>query len=249
AGILAAVVNISDQPLAVSSGASAAVFGVYGLLVASFLAGLIRRSAASIPLTELKRLGPAAGIFLLYSVVAGGQSHLTGLSVGFACGCVLAIGAGVCTAGPRRVALVGAAVAVAAIVTALPLRGIADVRPEIARIAALEDRVMTKYEAAIVRFNKGRIQPEALAKLIEKEILPDLAKARARVEALRGVPPQQQSVVAGALEYFRLRQDSFRMRTDAIRKASLVKLRQAEGTEAAARQALDKIRPLGEARL
>lgn len=108
---------------------------------------------------------------------------------------------------------------------------------------------MSRYEKAIDRFKKGTLQPEALAKLIEKEILPDLAKARARIEALSGVPRQQQPVVAGALEYFRLRQDSFRMRTEAIRKASLVKLRQAEGTEAAARQALDKLRPIAEARL
>jgi rhomboid protease GluP len=249
AGIVAAVVRISDQPLAVSSGASAAVFGVYGLLVASFLAGMIGRSATSIPLPALKRFVPAAGVFLLYSMLAGGQAHLTGLSVGFGCGCVLAIGVSISTPSPRRVALVGAAVVVAAIVIALPLRGIADVRPEIARIAALEDRVMSRYEKAIDRFKKGTLQPEALAKLIEKEILPDLAKARARIEALSGVPRQQQPVVTGALEYFRLRQDSFRMRTEAIRKASLVKLRQAEGTEAAARQALDKLRPIAEARL
>jgi membrane associated rhomboid family serine protease len=244
AGMLGVLLTTSDQPLAVTSGSSTAVFGIYGLFIATFLAGLIQRSPASIPLKALKPLAPAAGIFMLFSLASGGP-HLAGLSMGFACGSVLAIGASLGKPGPGRVALVGAAAIAALVVIGFPLRGIADVRPEIARIAALEDRLMSTYEVAIDRFKKGRMQPEALAKFIEKEIMPDLVKARARLEAIRGVPSVHKPVVADALEYFRLRQDSFTMRTEAIRKSSLAKLRQAEGVEMAARQALDKIRPVG----
>jgi len=241
AGMVGVLLTISDQPLAISSGSSAAVFGVYGLLLASFFGGLIRPSPASIPLHALKPLAPAAGIFLLYSLVSGGQL-LAGLSMGFACGSVLAIGISLAKPGPGRVALVGAAAAAVIVFLGYPIRGIADVRPEIARIAALEEKVMGSYEVAIDRFRKGRMQPEALAKFIEKDIMPDLATARARLEAIRGVPAQPRPLVASALEYFRLRQDSFTMRTEAIRKSSLAKLRQAEGVETAARQTLEKIR-------
>ena len=241
AGMVGVLLTISEQPLAISSGSSAAVFGVYGLLLASFVGGLIRRSPASIPLHALKPLAPAAGIFVLYSLVSGGQL-LAGLSMGFACGSVLAIGISLEKPGPGRVALVGAAAAAVIVFLGYPLRGIADVRPEIARIAALEEKVMSSYEVAIDRFRKGRMQPEALAKFIEKDIMPDLAKARARLEAIRGVPAQHRPLVANALEYFQLRQDSFTMRTEAIRKSSLAKLRQAEGVEMAARQTLEKIR-------
>jgi type I site-specific restriction endonuclease len=162
--------------------------------------------------------------------------------MGFACGSVLAIGVSLGKPGVGRVALVGSAAAAVLLVLAWPLRGIADVRPEIARINALEERVMSSYEVAIDRFRKGRLQPEALAKFIEKEIMPDLAKAQARLEGIRGVPAQHRPVVADALEYFRLRQSSFNMRTEAIRKSSVAKLRQAEGVETAARQTLEKIR-------
>jgi rhomboid protease GluP len=241
AGMAGVLLTISADPLAITSGSSTAVFGVYGLLVATFAAGLIQRTEASIPVRALKGLAPAAGIFILYSLASGGP-HLAGLSMGFACGSVLAIGVSLSKPSAKRVALVGAAAAAVIVVLGFPLRGIADVRPEIARINALEERVMSSYEVAIDRFRKGRMQPEALAKFIEKEIMPDLAKARARLEAIRGVPAQHRPLVAGALEYFRLRQDSFNMRTEAIRKSSLAKLRQAEGVETAARQTLERIR-------
>jgi rhomboid protease GluP len=241
AGMVGVLLTISADPLAITSGSSTAVFGVYGLLIAAFAGGLIRRSEASIPLPALKALAPAAGIFLLYNLVAGGP-HLAGLSMGFACGSVLSIGISLSKPGVGRVAAVGAAAAAIIVFLGFPLRGIADVRPEIARINALEEKVMSSYEVAIDRFRKGRMQPEALAKFIEKDIMPDLVKARARLEAIRGVPAQHRPIVAGALEYFRLRQDSFNMRTEAIRKSSLAKLRQAEGVETAARQTLEKIR-------
>jgi rhomboid protease GluP len=241
AGMVGVLLTISQQPLAITSGSSTAVFGIYGLLIASFAGGIIQRSEASITLPALKPLAPAAGIFVLYSLIAGGP-HLAGLSMGFACGSVLAIGVSLGKPGAGRVALVGSAAVAVLIVLAWPQRGIADVRPEIARINALEERVMSSYEVAIDRFRKGRLQPEALAKFIEKEIMPDLAKAQARLEGIRGVPAQHRPVVADALEYFRLRQNSFNMRTEAIRKSSLAKLRQAEGVETAARQTLEKIR-------
>jgi membrane associated rhomboid family serine protease len=241
AGMVGVLLTMSAEPLAITSGSSTAVFGVYGLLIAALAGGLVKRSEASIPLPALKTLAPAAGIFMLYSLASGGP-HLAGLSMGFACGSVLAIGISVSKPSVGRVAAVGAAAAAVVVFLAFPQRGIADVRPEIARINALEERVMSTYEVAIDRFKKGRLQPEALAKFIEKEIMPDLAKARARLEGIRGVPAQHRLVVADALEYFRLRQDSFNMRTEAIRKSSLAKLRQAEGVETAARQTLEKIR-------
>jgi membrane associated rhomboid family serine protease len=244
AGVFASLVGVSEQPLAVTGGPSAAIFGVCGLLVATFLLGLIRRTTASIPISALRNLAPAAGIFMLYSLVASGQQNLAGLTVGFACGSILALGVTERKAPPRRVAAIAAAAAIAGVATALPLSGIADVRPEIARIAALEDQTTTEYDKAIGRFKTGRLSPDALAKFIDKEILPDLSTAQERLRAIRGVPRQHQPLVAGADQYLRLRKESFRLRIEAVRKTNLKKLQQAEVTETAAREALEKIRPV-----
>jgi rhomboid protease GluP len=244
AGILPGLKDISEQPIGVSVGASAAIFGIYGLLVASFLLGLRRRSPATIPLSALRRLAPAAGVFILYNVALGGPPHLAGLMLGFACGIVLAFGVSDRKPSPLRVAIVVAAAAVAAVAAAVPLRGIADVRPEIARIAALDDRTTSAYDAAVLRFRNGRMTAEALARYIDREILPDLTAALARLRAIHGVPRQHQSIVAAADEYLRLRQDSFRLRAEGLRKGSMQKLQQAERREAAAREALEKIAPV-----
>jgi membrane associated rhomboid family serine protease len=243
AGILPGLLGISDQPVGVTAGAGPAVFGIYGLLGASFVVGLRHRSPVTIPLPALKRLAPAAGIFLLYNVVAGGP-FVSGLVLGFVCGIALAFGAGDQNPTPRRIAQIAGAAAVVAVVAAVPLHGIADIRPEIARIAALHEHTTSGYDAAAARFRKGRISADALAKHIDREILPNLTAAHERVLALRGVPRQHQPLVAAAEEYLRLHVVSFRLRADGLRKSSMPKLQQAERTEGDARAALEKIKAL-----
>jgi membrane associated rhomboid family serine protease len=70
AGTFAGLMSLSAHPVAVSAGASGAIFGLYGLLLASLIWGLLRRSAVTIPLHTLKRLGPAAAVFILYSMAS-----------------------------------------------------------------------------------------------------------------------------------------------------------------------------------
>jgi hypothetical protein len=60
--------------------------------------------------------------------------------------------------------------------------------------------------------------------------------------AIRGVPAQHRPIVASADEYLRLRQDSFRLRLEGLRKSSMKTLQQAEVKEIAAREALEKVK-------
>ena len=82
----------------------------------------------------------------------------------------------------------------------MPLRNIADVRPEITRVVATEERTATTYQAAFDAFRKGRISAEALAPLAERKILPELQAADARLTALKNVPPEHRPLVTDALE-------------------------------------------------
>src|SRR5262245_4599286 len=82
AGIFGNVVHLNTHPLSTSYGASSAVFGLYGLLLASWVWGVRRRSEVTIPLTMLKRLGAVFAVFLLYNVwndSVGSGAELTGL--------------------------------------------------------------------------------------------------------------------------------------------------------------------------
>jgi hypothetical protein len=155
---------------------------------------------------------------------------------------------------------------------ALPLRGVADVRPEIARVVAVEDRTASAYQAAVDRFKSGRNTAEALAQLIDRTIMPELQAEGVRLKALDKVPPEHQPLVADAKEYVRLRSESWRLRSEGLRKtsvparreagkkdrpsnespraraeaqhrASMMTMGKAEGTERASLEALQRIKP------
>jgi membrane associated rhomboid family serine protease len=242
AGVYANLTAISGDPLSVTYGASAAIFSVYGLLLSTFVLGLRKRSPATIPIHELKKLAPAAVIFMLVNMGAAGPPSFAGVVVGLLSGIVLAIGVSEQQAPLSRVAVTFGAAAIAIVMAAVPHRGIADVRPEIARITALEEQTTTTYDAAIRRFTTGMITGDGLAKHIDKDILPKLVAEQTRLRAIQGVPPQHKPVVAAADEYLTLRQESFRLRLEALRKTQMKKLKQAETTETAAREAFAKIK-------
>jgi membrane associated rhomboid family serine protease len=236
AGVFASLVSLSAHPLAVSVGASGAIFGLYGLLLASSIWGVLHRSIVTIPLMAVKRLVPAAVVFILYNVAndgLGSTAELTGLVAGFVCGLFLARGISDGKPPARRVAAAMAAAVAIAVASAVPLRGVTDVRPEIERVVGLEDRTASAYRTAVDRFRKGRITAETLAQLIDQTIEPELRAADARLKAVDGVPREQQPLVVGAEQYLRLRYESWRLRAEGLHKTGVLTLRETGNTERA----------------
>ena len=247
AGLLASVVSLwTTSPTSVSFGASGAVFGIYGLLLASLAWAIVRRPAAGVPLIMVKRVAAAAAPFFLYNLVTdylGTTSELAGLGTGFVGGLLVAWNWTREKPAVRRAAWVTAAAAVIVVVAAVPLRGIIDFRPEVARIAAVEERTAGAYDDAVARYRLGRIQAKGLIQLIDRTIIPELQTVRARVIELRGVPHEQVPLVAAAQEYFQLREASWRRRAEGLLKSNTTILRDAEQTERAALDAFRKMRP------
>ena len=175
------------------------------------------------------------------------MDDFVGLGVGLAGGLVLAGGTSDRKPRvPRIAAAMGTTTALAVMIViaaGVPLRGITDVRPELERVVAVEDRTASAYGLEVKRFTSGRITAEALAEHIELTIVPELQAVRSRIEALDGIPPEFQSLVAAAEEYVQLRDTSWRLRAEGLNQASLSTLREADTTERAALKALLKIRP------
>ena len=250
AGVFGGLLSLSSYPVNVSFGPSAAIFGLYGLLAAVLLWGFIHRRPKpesdaeivdevcepllTIPLMIVKRLAPAALLFLLYNLFnesIGAGAEFAGLLVGFVAGTVLAKGTSEAESPMPRVAATMAVTAVIAIATAVPLRGIADIRPEMSNIIDVEGRTSKTYQAAIEQFRKGRLTADGLAQTIDRNIMPELQTADARIKALVRVPPEHQQFVADAEEYLQLRTQSWRLRAEGLRKTNAVTVRKVSKTE------------------
>jgi membrane associated rhomboid family serine protease len=286
AGVLASLVSLSDYPMAVSAGASGAIFGLYGLLLASSAWTAIHRAPGEpvepppialgtfgfrelpqvepvetrdagepdrlltptviMTLAAAKRLAPVAVIFLLYNVVSGGLgggAELAGFAAGFICGVVLTSGVSASTPPVPRVAITMAVTVAVAVASAVPLRGVTDVRPEISRVLAVEESTASAYQGAVKQFKLGTLTAEALALMIERKITPELHTMQARLKTLGRVPPEHQPLLASAEEYLRLRDESWRLRAAALHKSNLPALRKADTAERASLDALERIKP------
>jgi membrane associated rhomboid family serine protease len=248
AGLIAGLVDIGVNPLAVTAGASGAILGLYGLLLASVVWSVRRRSPVSVPRPAWLRLAPAAILFVLYNLMNDSLhlgAELAAVAVGLSAGLVLARGIGDHTPPVRRVAVAMATTLVIVVASAVPLRGLADARPTLAQVVALEDQTSGTYDAAVTRFRSGVIAAAALAELIEREIVPELRIARARLGTLGRVPQEHRPLVRSADEYLELREESWRLRAEALRRGSMSGLQAADQAQRAALAPLERIRLAG----
>jgi len=248
AGATGGVAQLAANPVGVNTGAGAAICGVYGLLAVVVAFGAIRPSPVTIPFLAIKRMAPAMGFFLLYQIVSGNYStaESIGFITGLGCGAVVAFGIGERKPPLVRVAAALGATAVLTVAVAFSIGSITDARPEIANVIALEVRTADAYNAAVEKFRQGRIKTDALVKLIEQTIVPELQAAEQRVTALESVPSAQQPLVTHAEEYLRLRSESWRLRSEGLKTTNMQRLRQAEKTERASLGALEQIKAQGD---
>jgi membrane associated rhomboid family serine protease len=235
-GIFTGLVNISSRPVVVTLSGSGALFGLYGLLLAALAwqkvfpgpkpadgaADAGAPSTAQIPFIAIKRLGGVGVLFGLYTVVTGSltSAELAGFGVGLMYGLAVAWRVSDRLPATRLVGATAAIVLGAAVASAMPLRNIADVVPEITRVVAAEERTAAKYRAAIDAFKKGKISAEALAQVADRSIVPELQVIDARISALRNVPAEHQGIVADTREYLKLRMKSWRARAEVIRRTN-----------------------------
>jgi rhomboid protease GluP len=242
AGFFASLMALATSPETVSAGAGGAVFGMYGLLLASFLRGLLQRSPLSIPLKTLARL-VLTGISS-HNAATGGfdLAAKAGLFTGFVFGMVVTRDIRERKPTVQRLAISAAATFAIAVMTAIPLRSVTDIRPELELLLALEQRTASAYDAAVLRFRNGRITTKSLAKLIDDTILPELHAARARVTALQRVPRAHQPLVTAANDYLKLRDESWRLRAEALSHANMRLLREADKTERASLAAFEHLK-------
>jgi rhomboid protease GluP len=239
-GVLAGVWSMTLHPVSVQAGAAGAIFGIYGLLIATLVLGLAQRSALTVPVKVLRGFVPGIAVFVVYNTLAEGvfsEAMQAGLVVGFTGGMLLA-GRVISEKPPaRRVAAVLAATVAIVVALAAPLRGFADVSGEVAKVKDREERTARTYDTAVDRFKAGRISAQELARLADR-IVGELQYIQAQLVSLDNVPAEHWPMVEKACEYLKLRQDSWRLRAQGLRAGQARTLQEADVAEHTALAAL-----------
>ena len=196
AGVAGSLASMLWQAQAVSVGASGAIFGVFGALLAYLV-----RERGSIPPAMTNRLRISTSIFVTYSLFYGfaasgidNAAHLGGLAAGFVMGFIGArpLEAHARAAGhARRIAL-------AAVVAAVALTSAALVAPDASRVyreaaalqkafdafAAEEHRLGATFSDIIERARDGRLDDAGAVKELRGSLLPAWDAAVAQLSAL-----------------------------------------------------------------
>jgi len=127
AGLIAGIWSLTLHPVSVHTGAAGAIFGIYGLLLASLVLGFVQRSALTVPWNVLKGLWPGVAVFIAYNMLTEGlvsEAMRAGLVVGFTAG-ILVTGRAISDSPPARRACAVLAATIAIVVAlAAPLRGL-----------------------------------------------------------------------------------------------------------------------------
>lgn len=213
------------NPMLVHAGASGAIFGIYGALLAITLTQ--RESIPANVLGSLKRL---VLMFIGYNLINSLRpeislaAHVGGMVAGFACGLILAqpVTKDVLDRRPKRnLMAAGAGVA-------LLFVGLLGAHVCYLNIDRLQqaydsyDAVLLKITPVLNAAAKGqeRISDSALADALEHQLLPDWHRAREQLAAVSPVPMPLQGDVARISDYMRQREESWRDLVDALRSGN-----------------------------
>jgi membrane associated rhomboid family serine protease len=245
AGLFSSLFSLSVFPVEVSVGAAGAVAGVYAFLLAVSLWGISQKPRLVLPLITVKGLAICGGLFLVYSWLTGATAVVV---VGFAAGLItgLTVSRGVNT---RRTPAVRMAATVAtmscvAIVTAVPLRGITDARSDITIVIETEGHTAAAFKTALEEYTEGRMSEQALAGVIDRVIMPEMRYVSERLALIDRtmVPEEQLPLLTAAEEYLRLRDESWRLRANALRSGKISILWTADRKEALSLEAFRRLR-------
>ena len=217
-GLAGSLWSLYVGPMFIHAGASGAIFGVYGALLAILIC---------VPVPERKRafLMRFVLVFLAYGVIGalnpqvGFAAHVGGFLAGFLCGLVLAQPATVEALekrpGRNLIVLSCGVVLIAASVLGLGsrYRNLGALQAALSRFDALDAKVL-----ALPKYG-DHDQPEpATLDAIRSELAPAWQAARDQLQAVQPVPTGLQGPLDEVLRYMRLREESWTVLLDGSRR-------------------------------
>jgi membrane associated rhomboid family serine protease len=226
AGIVGSITSVRVHPLVVAAGASGAIFGLYGGLI-----GYLLLHRESMPAALYRPLWKSGLAFLLFNLLFGWASpgidvaaHLGGAIAGFLGGLVLSQPLDGRTKRSRKwrnlLLLAFSAFAIVPAFYWLPKSS----SNEGAWVSTFFDylrvqpRLFGKYDRAVEGNQRGTMSNEALAQLVETEILPQWLQWQKRFSEIGPLDGKREDQRKLWLQFMDLRKESWQLLVDALKK-------------------------------
>jgi rhomboid protease GluP len=228
-GLAGSLASISSNPLAISVGASGAVFGACGALLSVVLCGG-ESKLDKVAQKGIRLILVCLAADLLFGCFVRGidvAAHVGGLAIGFLCGFALQATSERSFAGFGRTVLVASIGLLMLVSSAFALpRSPTSVQRELAYVAKTERRVRVAHDQAVARLNAGKMTQGEWADFIDRELLPPWRDARTRLTACKVIPFPHAQLVETFDKYMHARQKSWQLMVEGIRLNDVNRLRQ-----------------------
>lgn len=212
AGLCGSLLSMVAHPFTVSAGASGAIFGIYGALIAYLL-----RHRGSVPKMALAALQKTAITFVAFNVIYGLRAkgidmaaHMGGLVGGAAAG--VAVASPLRDPSTRRLAVAARTGIVGLGIIALGLACLpkmADLSAEIEALQPVEARAIATYNDALKKAARHEIADEELGRIIEERVLPPWRGFQRRFAHRARVAPQQRALADELTRYVAAREEAW----------------------------------------
>jgi len=237
AGIGGNLASLALHPFTVSMGASGAIFGLYGGLLAVLL---LHRN--TVPRPRIIAIAKSAAIFIAVNLLYGlSQSnvdmaaHIGGLASGFLLGCGLT--GPLVPADPDwrqpRVLVVALAGTALAVILALRMPIADDWRSNLNRLIPLDLNNQRLYNDALRKLQLRQMNAAEFNKLIDTQILPPWNAERESLSKLR-LPKPQRAIADQLVEYMSLKGEAWSLMEKGVSAADPAIARRAFQKQAAA---------------
>jgi len=222
-GWAGSVVSAVTKPMAVSAGASGAIFGVFGVMLAFVL-----RPRQTVPMAALRPLRGSTFSFLAVNLVLGITTpaidlaaHLGGLVCGFVLGALFGheLSPEARRSARRATALLTAATILVLGVATMTLRErrLPDVLAILTQFGPTETRVVAVYNDAREKVLRGELSDQEFADIIERDVLGPWRDLRIDPASARYVPRELREVFRDLEDHSEAREEEWEQIVEKLR--------------------------------
>jgi rhomboid protease GluP len=255
AGLLGSMASVAWNPFVVSAGASGAIFGLYGGLLAFLVRHRDMHQHAFLAALRTNTLA-----FLGYNVVFGFiipgidmAAHLGGLAGGFVCG--FALMPAFPFASHLRLWMRGVLVGIVGLLIIIGLSDLLpsaeDVEIRLQQFDSLHTTILTTFNRAITQLQQGKITEAEIVRILEQEVLPSWRNQREVLQqllTLSRLPARQKQLVTRLVEYMSTRQEGWELLREGLLQHDPRALKSANEKQRQADQVLGQAGTAGQRR-